>query len=73
MKFSAVKFSAIALSFAMTAAANAAAYPDKPIRMLVGFAAGGGTDTTARTIGGPLRATLPPTSPRIRCLTATQS
>ena len=54
MKFSAVKFSAIALSFSMTAAANAAAYPDKPIRMLVGFAAGGGTDTTARTIGGPL-------------------
>ena len=54
MKFSAVKFSAIALSFSMTAAANAAAYPDKPIRMLVGFAAGGGTDTTARAIGGPL-------------------
>jgi len=54
MKFSAVKFSAIALSFAIVAAANAAAYPDKPIRMLVGFAAGGGTDTTARAIGGPL-------------------
>ena len=58
MKFSAVKSSAIALSFAMTAAANAAAYPDKPIRMLVGFAAGGGTDTTARTIGGPLSEAL---------------
>jgi len=58
MRFSAVKSSAIALSFAMTAAANAAAYPDKPIRMLVGFAAGGGTDTTARTIGGPLSEAL---------------
>ena len=58
MKFSAVKSSAIALSFAMTAAANAAAYPDKPIRMLVGFAAGGGTDTTARAIGQPLSEAL---------------
>ena len=58
MKFSAVKFSAIALSFSMTAAANAAAYPDKPIRMLVGFAAGGGTDTTARAIGQPLSEAL---------------
>ena len=58
MKFSAVIFSAIALSFSMTAAANAAAYPDKPIRMLVGFAAGGGTDTTARAIGQPLSEAL---------------
>jgi tripartite-type tricarboxylate transporter receptor subunit TctC len=58
MKFSAVRFSAIALSFSMTAAANAAAYPDKPIRMLVGFAAGGGTDTTARAIGQPLSEAL---------------
>ena len=58
MKYSAVRFSAIALSFSMTAAANAAAYPDKPIRMLVGFAAGGGTDTTARAIGQPLSEAL---------------
>jgi tripartite-type tricarboxylate transporter receptor subunit TctC len=58
MKFSAVKFSAIALSISMTAAANAATYPDKPIRMLVGFAAGGGTDTTARAIGQPLSEAL---------------
>ncbi len=31
-------------------AASAASYPDKPIRMLVGFAPGGGTDATARAI-----------------------
>jgi tripartite-type tricarboxylate transporter receptor subunit TctC len=39
--------------------ASAADYPDKPIRMLVGFAPGGGTDTTARAPP----ATSPPTSP----------
>ncbi|MDP2240084.1 MAG: tripartite tricarboxylate transporter substrate binding protein [Burkholderiales bacterium] len=35
-------------------AATAAEYPNKPIRMLVGFAPGGGTDTTARAMGGKL-------------------
>jgi tripartite-type tricarboxylate transporter receptor subunit TctC len=35
-------------------AASAAQYPDKPIRMLVGFAPGGGTDTTARAMGAKL-------------------
>ncbi len=32
----------------------AAAFPTKPVRMLVGFAPGGGTDTAARAIGAKL-------------------
>jgi tripartite-type tricarboxylate transporter receptor subunit TctC len=35
---------------AMTQAAAAAQWPERPIRMLVGFAPGGGTDATARAI-----------------------
>jgi tripartite-type tricarboxylate transporter receptor subunit TctC len=35
---------------AMTQAATAAQWPERPIRMLVGFAPGGGTDATARAI-----------------------
>src|SRR6266568_4436197 len=40
----------------LAAAAQAAAqeYPAKPVRMIVGFAAGGGTDTTARPIAHKL-------------------
>jgi tripartite-type tricarboxylate transporter receptor subunit TctC len=38
--------------------ATAAQYPDKPIRMLVGFAPGGGTDTTARAIAQKLSIAL---------------
>ena len=55
--FSVPSATAVALSFACTAGVHAA-YPDKPIRMLVGFAAGGGTDTTARAIGIPLAEAL---------------
>lgn len=35
-------------------ASPAWAYPDKPVRMLVGFAAGGGTDITARMVSSKL-------------------
>jgi len=35
-------------------AVSAAEYPNKPIRMLVGFAPGGGTDTTSRALAGKL-------------------
>jgi tripartite-type tricarboxylate transporter receptor subunit TctC len=40
------------------AGARAADYPTKPIRLLVGFAPGGGTDTTARAISQKLTASL---------------
>jgi len=40
------------------ASAGAAEYPTKPIRLLVGFAPGGGTDTTARAISQKLTASL---------------
>jgi tripartite-type tricarboxylate transporter receptor subunit TctC len=40
------------------ASAGAAEFPTKPIRLLVGFAPGGGTDTTARAISQKLTASL---------------
>ena len=40
------------------APAGAAEYPARPIRLLVGFAPGGGTDTTARAISQKLTASL---------------
>ncbi|HWL29783.1 MAG TPA: tripartite tricarboxylate transporter substrate binding protein [Burkholderiaceae bacterium] len=43
-----------ALPLAMAASANAADYPDKQIRWLVPYPAGGGSDFLARTIGDAL-------------------
>ncbi len=55
MKPASNTLTAISLAMASTfCAAQAPAYPDKPIRMLVGFAPGGGTDTTARAISAKL-------------------
>jgi tripartite-type tricarboxylate transporter receptor subunit TctC len=50
------RFARIATAAALLAAAAQAAaqYPTKPVRMIVGFAAGGGTDTTARPIAHKL-------------------
>ena len=41
-------------SFLLAAAPAAAAYPEKAIRIVSAHAAGGGADTVARTISGPL-------------------
>ena len=38
--------------------ANAQAYPDHPIRILVGYPAGGGVDIVARLLGEPMKADL---------------
>jgi tripartite-type tricarboxylate transporter receptor subunit TctC len=44
------------LTFAMTAAAAAQTYPDRPVKVVVGFAAGGPTDVIARIVADKLSA-----------------
>ncbi len=42
------------LMFISAISASAAEFPDRPIRLIVGFAPGGGTDSTARAMSGKL-------------------
>jgi tripartite-type tricarboxylate transporter receptor subunit TctC len=51
-------FGTALLAFALTTGAAAAAYPDKPITMIVPFSAGGPTDTVARTIAASMQENL---------------
>ncbi len=48
MKFTKMIAGSIAASAMLASGAAFADYPEKPIKIMVGFSAGGGTDTTAR-------------------------
>jgi len=59
MKLAALSRMSVLLTLAgIQSAVYAADYPSKPIRMIVGFAAGGGTDTTARAIAQKMSAAM---------------
>ena len=49
---------ATAAAAAVTQAFAQSAYPDHPIRIVVGYAAGGGVDLVARLLGEPIKAAL---------------
>jgi len=48
MKFAKIIATSVAATAMLASAAASAAYPEKPVKIMVGFSAGGGTDTTAR-------------------------
>lgn len=52
------RFLLLALSFCFAAAAHAQSYPNKPVKLLVGFAAGGPTDVIARILAQDMTQTL---------------
>ena len=58
--FALFAFCALAVAFTGEASAqeDAASYPSKPIRIIVGFGAGGGNDLVARIVGPKLSETL---------------
>lgn len=49
---------AVALAFGLLPAIQAAEYPDKPVKIVVGFAAGGPTDLIARVIAQELSSSM---------------
>lgn len=52
------RFFLLALVFCFSAAAHAQSYPNKPVKLLVGFSAGGPTDVIARILAQDLTASL---------------
>jgi tripartite-type tricarboxylate transporter receptor subunit TctC len=58
MTFSSRAAAVAALACLGCTSALAQDYPSKPVRILVGFAAGGGTDIMARTVGASISQTL---------------
>src|SRR6188768_719308 len=52
------RFLLAAIVFCLSAAAHAQSYPNKPVKLLVGFAAGGPTDVIARILATDMTQTL---------------